>query len=164
MRFVLLNQILALEAGQSIEAMVTFPPDAWFFADHFPGFPIVPGTMLTEAMAQAAGWLLLATLEFKQWPVLASVDRATFRRLVRAEEPVSLSASIRSAHPSDFEVLVRATVHTRQVADARLLFHVFDTEDLGDGSGRLVAWARSVFAGLGGDRLLDSASPGGTRV
>jgi 3-hydroxyacyl-[acyl-carrier-protein] dehydratase len=164
MRFVLVNQLVALEPGGSVDATVTFPADAWFFADHFPGFPVVPGTMLTEAMAQTAGWLLLATLEFQRWPLLTSVERATFRRPVRSEESLQLHASVRSAHPADFEVDAQAAVLGRRVADARLLFHAFDAAGL-DGDGyRLLRWARSVFTGLGGDALLGGTSSGRPHV
>ena len=55
MRFVLLDRVISLEPGRSIHAVKTMPEDEELFLDHFPGFPVVPGVLLVEMMAQAAG-------------------------------------------------------------------------------------------------------------
>ena len=55
MRFLFVDQILELTPGKSIEAEHVFSGEEDFFLDHFPGFPVVPGVLLTEMMAQTAG-------------------------------------------------------------------------------------------------------------
>ncbi|MCK7480556.1 MAG: hypothetical protein M0C28_27495 [Candidatus Moduliflexus flocculans] len=60
MRFLFVDRILKLEPGRSIEAERVFPGDLEFFRDHFPGFPVVPGVLLTEMMGQAAAMCLNA--------------------------------------------------------------------------------------------------------
>jgi 3-hydroxymyristoyl/3-hydroxydecanoyl-(acyl carrier protein) dehydratase len=54
MRFVLVDRIHSLEPGVRVVASRLIPPDDDYFADHFPGFPVVPGVLLTEMMGQAA--------------------------------------------------------------------------------------------------------------
>ena len=56
MRFVLVDRFLSVEPGRAATALKTFRPEDPVFADHFPGFPVVPGVLLTEAMGQTAGW------------------------------------------------------------------------------------------------------------
>ena len=55
MRFVLVDRIVSLTPGDQITAVRLIRPDEDYFADHFPGFPVVPGVLLTEMMAQTAG-------------------------------------------------------------------------------------------------------------
>jgi 3-hydroxyacyl-[acyl-carrier-protein] dehydratase len=53
--FVFIDEVVSLEAGESAHCAKTFAPETDFFRGHFPGDPIVPGVILTEALAQAAG-------------------------------------------------------------------------------------------------------------
>lgn len=53
--FVFIDRVLSLTPGECAEAVKSFPPDTPFFAGHFPGEPLVPGVILTEALAQTAG-------------------------------------------------------------------------------------------------------------
>ena len=54
MRFQFIDSILELEAGERVVATRDVNPDEDYFQDHFPGFPVMPGVLLTETMGQAA--------------------------------------------------------------------------------------------------------------
>lgn len=82
-RFV--SRVIQLTEGQSVEAAWTLTGAESFFAGHFPGQPLVPGVLITEALAQAAG--LAAGISGGQGR-LAHVD-------VRFEQPVAPPAEIR---------------------------------------------------------------------
>jgi 3-hydroxyacyl-[acyl-carrier-protein] dehydratase len=56
--FLFVDRVVELDPGRSVVAEWAPPPDAPFFAGHFPGRPIVPGVLVTEALAQASGILL----------------------------------------------------------------------------------------------------------
>jgi 3-hydroxyacyl-[acyl-carrier-protein] dehydratase len=89
-RFVLVDRLVRVEGAQRLHAEKTFAPAEELFLDHFPGRPLVPGTLLTEAIAQAGGWLLVIASGFRVWPILALVERAKFRRPVRPGDLLEL--------------------------------------------------------------------------
>ena len=153
MRFVLVDRFLSVEPGRRSVAVKTFDPQDPVFEDHFPGFPVVPGVLLTEAIGQTAGWLLASTLGTERWPLLVRVDRARFMRLVRPGEEIRLEAEVTSVHDDTFETRGSATVAGERAADARLLFHAFPRPDAAAAAG-FDAWARDVARRTGLAALL----------
>src|SRR3954465_6698482 len=58
MRFVLLDRIVELQTGQSLVAVKNLSLGEEYLADHFPGFPVMPGVLMLEALTQAGAWLI----------------------------------------------------------------------------------------------------------
>lgn len=78
-------------AHSTIKAKRNFAADEWFFQGHFPGYPVVPGVLLIEAMAQAGGvGAKLLGNNPKGLFVLAKIRSATFRRQVRPGETLDM--------------------------------------------------------------------------
>jgi 3-hydroxyacyl-[acyl-carrier-protein] dehydratase len=147
-RFVLIDRLVELEPGRRAVATMTFDAAADVFADHFPGMPIVPGVLLTEAMGQTGGWLLASTLGFDSWPLLVMIANAKFRRLVRPGDELRLTATVRSRSGDTFEVDTEATVGGERAADARLVFRAFRFS-LGEAErAEFRAWAEATFRRL----------------
>src|ERR1700738_222733 len=93
--FQLIDRILDLNIGEktiTVEAHV--PEHSTIFEGHFPGFPIMPGVLLTEALAQSSGWLLLGVMKFERMPFLAMVKEAKMRGFVSPGQLLTIEAKI----------------------------------------------------------------------
>ena len=93
--FTLIDRIVDLNIGDktiTVEAQV--PENNTIFEGHFPGYPIMPGVLLIESMAQASGWLLLALMKFERMPILAAVKEAKMRGFVSPGEVLTVEANI----------------------------------------------------------------------
>src|ERR1700686_2283576 len=93
--FILIDRILDLDlAERTIKVEAQVPEKHTIFEGHFPGFPIMPGVLLTEAMAQSAGWLLLGVLKFERMPFLAIVKEAKMRGFVSPGQLLTIEAKV----------------------------------------------------------------------
>lgn len=128
MRFLLVDDILELVPGKTIRAIKHIAPDEDYFADHFPGFPVVPGVLLTEMMAQAAGKCLVAEDRSRGRPMLAQIKSASFRDWVGPGQTVTLFGEIKSSRPQFATALCRAEVEGRPVASAEVMFTFLPAE------------------------------------
>src|ERR1700733_6827730 len=93
--FQLIDRIADLNLGErtiTVEAEV--PKQNTIFEGHFPGYPIMPGVLLIESMAQTSGWLLLALMKFERMPFLAAVKEAKMRGFVAPGELLTIHASL----------------------------------------------------------------------
>lgn len=70
MRFVLIDRIQEIEPGKSLVAVKNLSLSEEYLADHFPGFPVMPGVLMLEAMTQSAAWLIRATEDFRHSSIL----------------------------------------------------------------------------------------------
>jgi 3-hydroxyacyl-[acyl-carrier-protein] dehydratase len=122
MRFILLDRICALEPGASIRAEKTLFADEELFKDHFPGFPVVPGVLLTEMMAQAAGKCLDAEGRPRGRAMLAQIRSANFRNWVRPGETAEITASITSSQDAVATAKCHIDVAGKRMASAELMF------------------------------------------
>jgi 3-hydroxyacyl-[acyl-carrier-protein] dehydratase len=93
--FHLIDRIINLNLDEKIitvEAQV--PQHSTIFEGHFPGYPIMPGVLLIESMAQTSGWLLLALMKFERMPFLAAVKEAKMRGFVSPGELLTVEANL----------------------------------------------------------------------
>ena len=93
--FHLIDRIVDLDVGGKkivVEAQV--PKQSTIFEGHFPGYPLMPGVLLIESMAQASGWLLLGLLKFERMPILAAVKEAKVRGSVFPGDTITLEATL----------------------------------------------------------------------
>ena len=122
MRFVLVDRILELEPVKRIVTSKRVAPDEDFFADHFPGYPVVPGVLLLEMIAQSAGKCLMAGMDSALWPVLLQVRQANFRKSVLPGASLQIEASILSCNNSTASATGKIYCEREVVAEATLLF------------------------------------------
>src|SRR5471032_2824957 len=93
--FQLIDRILDLNLdAKTITVEAQVPAANTIFEGHFPGFPIMPGVLLTEAMAQSSGWLLLGLTNFERMPFLAIIKEAKMRGFVSHGQLLTIEAKI----------------------------------------------------------------------
>jgi 3-hydroxyacyl-[acyl-carrier-protein] dehydratase len=93
--FHLIDRITDLNVGErTIAVTAQVPQHNTIFEGHFPGYPLMPGVLLIEAMAQTSGWLLIALQKFERMPFLAAVKEAKMRGFVSPGELLEIDASI----------------------------------------------------------------------
>jgi 3-hydroxyacyl-[acyl-carrier-protein] dehydratase len=125
--FQLIDRIVDLKiADRKISAEATVPVTSTIFEGHFPGFPLMPGVLLIEAMAQTSGWLVVATYRFNRMPFLAAVKDAKFRMFVTPGQKLSVKADL--VHQGSGYAVTEASVvlDSKTICDATLTFRVLD--------------------------------------
>lgn len=82
--FLLIDRVLEIERTKRLVAIKNVSINEPFFAGHFPGYPLMPGVMIVEAMAQAGGVLLLSEIPDRdeKLVVFTGIEEAKFRRAV----------------------------------------------------------------------------------
>ena len=108
--FQLIDRVVDLNVGErtiAVEAQV--PQHNTIFEGHFPGYPIMPGVLLIEAMAQTSGWLLIALMKFERMPFLAAVKEAKMRSFVSPGQTLKIDAGI--VHEGSGFAITAAKVH-----------------------------------------------------
>jgi 3-hydroxyacyl-[acyl-carrier-protein] dehydratase len=121
--FEMIDRIVSLDiAAGRIEARATVPGESPVFEGHFPDHPLVPGVLLTETMAQASGYLVLAVKDFVVMPFLMGVDNARFRSFVGPGAELAIAASLE--HDGSGYAVTKASIRAdnKPIANAELRF------------------------------------------
>src|SRR6516165_6440062 len=93
--FSLIDRILDFDrAARRIRAGGNVPTESPIFEGQFPGYPLMPGVLLLEMMAQASGWLIIGTTGFTRMPFLAALKEAKLRSFVTPGMTLTVDANI----------------------------------------------------------------------
>lgn len=124
--FVFVREVIGCEPGRSVDARTAFDASDPMFAGHFPGNPIVPGVILTEALAQAAGIAAASGHPEGTRPLflLSAIRTMKFLRPVRPGEAIDLRAEKVAATEALLQFKVEARVAGALVAEGQLVLSV----------------------------------------
>jgi 3-hydroxyacyl-[acyl-carrier-protein] dehydratase len=133
MRFLLVDKIYELEPGKRIRASKVLPASEEIFRDHFPGFAVVPGVLLTEMMAQAAGKCLDSEGTHPGRAILARISSASFRSWVKPDEEAIIHAEISQNRLAYATANCFIEVGGKRICSAELFFVFFPHEQFAPG-------------------------------
>ena len=122
--FILVDRIVELVPGEGITALKNVTINEPFFQGHFPTYPIMPGVLIVEAMAQAAGVLALESMpEDKQGrPVFfMGLDKVKFRKPVVPGDQLILKVQILKSRSNIVKASAKALVEDNVVAEAEIM-------------------------------------------
>lgn len=94
MRWIWIDKFVEFESGKRAVALKNVSLAEEHLHDHFPGFPVMPASLMIEGMAQTAGILVGEARKFAEKVILAKVRRARFEREVRPGDQLSYEAVI----------------------------------------------------------------------
>jgi 3-hydroxyacyl-[acyl-carrier-protein] dehydratase len=125
--FQLIDRIVELDLGsRTIRTQATVPAASTIFEGHFPGFPLMPGVLLLESMAQTSGWLIIGTTGFSRMPFLAAFKEAKLRAFVKPGDTLELTAAL--VHEGSGFARTKAEIrHAGKLAcNAEIMFRVVE--------------------------------------
>ena len=125
--FLLVDRIVELE-DERIVGIKNVTANEPHFMGHFPDFPVMPGVLLVEAMAQTAGILVLRRMEErdKKLVLLASIEQAKFRRPVVPGDQVRIEMVVDKLKTTVAKMHGTATVDGKVVAEASVMCKLGD--------------------------------------
>jgi len=123
--FLLVDRVVECVPGDRIEAIKNVTVNEPYFPGHFPGRPVMPGVMILEALAQAAGILAFKTAgvvpDEKSRFYFAGIDRARFRKPVEPGDRLVLKAKLERALRGIWKFETVAEVDGAEVASATMM-------------------------------------------
>jgi 3-hydroxyacyl-[acyl-carrier-protein] dehydratase len=123
--FLLVDRVLALEPGKTIHAYKNVTINEPFFVGHFPHHPVMPGVLIMEALAQAAGILSFKTMgslpDENSVFYFVGIDNARFKKPVMPGDQLNLHVSIERHMRGIWKFKAEARVDGAVVAEADLM-------------------------------------------
>lgn len=93
--FLLIDEIVEMEVGVKVKARKYIKEDEFWFKGHFPDYPVTPGVLMIEMLAQAGAVCMLSKPEFKgKIGLFGGIDKAKFRRQVVPGDVLDLEVEV----------------------------------------------------------------------
>jgi 3-hydroxyacyl-[acyl-carrier-protein] dehydratase len=126
MRWIWIDNFESFESGKSAVAVknLSFAED--YFADHFPGYPVMPAPLILEGLAQAGGILVGEAKDFQEKVILAKIPQARFHGEALAGEQLRYEVQLVDLRAEGAVVRGKALVEGRLLAEAEIFFAHLD--------------------------------------
>ncbi len=130
--FLFLDKIVEIEKGKRIVAIKNLTINEPFFQGHFPDYPVMPGVIMLEAMAQAGAVLLLSELDNPDDYVgfLGGIDKARFKKPARPGDTLLIEVTVDFVRKNVSKVKGKITINGELVAEAEIYSAIKRKEEL----------------------------------
>lgn len=130
MKFSLIDRIQTLEPGRSITALKTLSLAEEYLQDHFPGFPVMPGVLMVEALVQSSAWLMRHTEDFRYSTVLLKEAKAVkFNSFLRPGQTLEIESSVHRRDEKTWQFKASGAVDGQSTVSARLTLAQFNQSE-----------------------------------
>jgi 3-hydroxyacyl-[acyl-carrier-protein] dehydratase len=128
--FLLIDRVVEFEPARRLVAIKNVTINEPFFQGHFPGYPIMPGVLVVEAMAQAGGIIMMAEMpdRHEKLVVFTGIERAKFRRPVTPGDQLRIEVEVLSFRPRAGRIQGVALVDGKKACEATLTCQVVTRE------------------------------------
>jgi 3-hydroxyacyl-[acyl-carrier-protein] dehydratase len=133
--FLLVDRIIEMEPRKRVVGLKNVTMNEAFFMGHFPGYPIMPGVLIVEAMAQTGGVLVLSDVPDRERKLVlfAGIEEAKFRQPVVPGDQLRLELEVLALRKTVVKMRAHATVDGRLVAEAIIMCVIVERERPADG-------------------------------
>jgi len=150
MRFTLIDKIVELLPGKRITAVKNLSLAEEYLADHFPGFPVMPGVMMLEAIVQAGAWLVRSTTGFQDSLVLLKkVRNIKFGSFVQPGTQVTVTATVDSMTEDETRLRGEVASNGTTMVSGRVWLKHFSLADqspeLADTDQRVIRYLKGLY-------------------
>ena len=150
MRFLLIDRIIELEPNKSITALKNLSLAEEYLADHFPGFPVMPGVLMLETLIQAGGWLIRHSEDFAHSTIMLKESRAIkFNSFVTPGNSLIVQMTVRKQTENVWEFNGSGTVNGNSAVSAKLTLETFNLAErnpsLADSDALRIQSYRDIF-------------------
>jgi 3-hydroxyacyl-[acyl-carrier-protein] dehydratase len=134
--FLLVDRVIEIVPKQRIVALKNVTINEPFFQGHFPGYPLMPGVLMVEAMAQAGGILLLTEIPDREGKliVFTGIEKAKFRKPVTPGDQLRIEVDVLAFRRNVARINGKVFVGEKLVAEGELSCFLIDRNKADEGA------------------------------
>src|SRR3954471_11847970 len=153
MRFVLIDRIIDLVPGRTLVAVKNLSLAEEYLADHFPGFPVMPGVLMLEALTQAGAWLVRDLEDFAHSViVLKQAKTIKYGSFVEPGRQLQLRVEIVEHGDRETQLKGKGVIDGQTMVQGRFTLTRYNLRErdpaLHTTDAAMVAWLRDLYATL----------------
>ncbi len=154
MRFNLVDEIRQLEPGRKIQAVKNLTLGEEYLADHFPGFPVMPGVLMLQTLVEAGAWLLRLTEDYRySMIVLREAKNVKYGHFMEPGRQMIVTAEMTDRNGKLASFKAKGEIEANLAISARVTLETYNLRDqdpaLESTDQKLIAHFRELYRLLG---------------